>query len=150
MSCSKRLPHFPMLVSISLLAYLIFSCTETDLARSLNGTWQYAFHENVANGEIAAEPDYIARSVVITFDDNGKKGDFHGQTVTNAIQGKYKIESDGTISFTEITGGQRGEPDWAAGFWDALNSARNYAMENERLEILYDNGNKKLIFVPEE
>ncbi|MEL6256802.1 MAG: META domain-containing protein [Bacteroidota bacterium] len=150
MSCSYRLPHFPMLVSISLLAYLIFSCTESDLSRSLNGTWQYAFHENVENGEIVAEPDYIARPVVITFDDNGKKGDFYGQTVTNAIQGKYRLESERTISFTEIVGGQRGEPDWAADFWDALNSAENYNMENERLEILYDDGNKKLIFIPEE
>lgn len=149
MSCSFKLPHLPVLVAVGLLAYLITSCTETDPSKSLNGTWIYAYHEDGETGVITSEPEYIARSVVITFDDNGKKGDFYGQTVTNAIQGKYKIDKVGSITFSEINGGLRGEPEWAAGFWDALESAKSYTKENERLEISYSEGTKKLIFVLE-
>ncbi|MEM6801185.1 MAG: META domain-containing protein [Bacteroidota bacterium] len=150
MSCSYRLPHYPVLAFVLCCSYLVFACEEGDPAKSINGSWKYAFHEDVTSGEISSEPEYIARSVVITFEDNGKKGEFFGQTVTNAIQGEYRIKSDGSISFTEITGGQRGEPDWSAGFWAALDNSSSYSKENERLEITYEEGSKKLIFIPQE
>lgn len=150
MSCSYRLPHFPVLAFVLCFSYLIFACEEGDPAFSLNGSWKFAFHEDLGSGEVSSEPEYIARPVLITFEDNGKKGEFYGQTVTNAIQGKYRIDSDGSISFTEITGGQRGEPDWSAGFWDALDNANSFTKENERLEISYEEGAKKLIFIPQE
>lgn len=147
-----KIPYTPIFATIGfvLFSYVIIACTESDPSISLNGTWKYTFYEDTETGEILSEPTYIARSVVITFDDNGKKGEFYGQTVTNAIQGKYKIESTGSISFSEITGGQRGEPDWAENFWDALDSAKSFTKTSERLEITFNEGKNKLIFTPEE
>lgn len=147
-----NIPYAPAwaLLGLLLFSFVIISCSEPDPAFSLNGTWYYAFHENTETGEIESEPEYVARSIIITFDDNGKKGDFYGQTVTNAIQGKYKLDTDGSISFEEITGGLRGEPDWGETFWGALNTAKSYSKETERIEISYDEGKKKLIFIPQE
>lgn len=147
-----KFPYAPAwaIFGLLLFSYAIISCTEPDPAFSLNGTWQYTFHEDTETGEIASEPEYIARSIIITFDDNGKKGDFYGQTVTNAIQGSYKIDASGSISFTEITGGLRGEPDWGETFWDALNTAKSFTKDAERIEISYEEGKKKLIFTPDE
>lgn len=146
-----RIPYAPAwaIIGLFLFSYILISCTEPDPAFSLTGTWTYAFDENTETGEIESEPTYIARPIVITFDDNGKKGEFYGQTVTNAIQGNYKIDAAGSISFTDITGGLRGEPDWGENFWEALNSAKSYTKKSERIEISYQEGQKKLIFVPE-
>jgi len=142
-------PSSRMLLAITLLMFLAISCAETDPAFSLNGTWYYTFNEDTQTGEIEAEPTYIARSVVLTFDDNGKKGEFYGQTVTNAIQGKYKLSESGSVTFSEIAGGQRGEPEWSAEFWLALESAISYTKTENRLEIRYNDGKNILIFQPE-
>ena len=94
-----------------------------------------------------SEPDHIARSIRLRCEDNGNKGSFEGQTVTNRIYGNYALTPGGSIAFQDVDGGLRGEPAWGEDFWETLDLVHSYTRGPELLTLSTDS--LRLVFVRE-
>ncbi|MEO0474335.1 MAG: hypothetical protein AAF206_32300 [Bacteroidota bacterium] len=129
------------------LAFILASCSVPDPFHTLEGHWTLDHYEYLTEQFVYPKPDHVDGEVSVTFSDNGRRGDFVGHTIMNPFQGKYQIASNGKMEVSEIAGNLQRDPDWADQFWDALADADSYQIRGDFLDIFYEGGLRKMVFV---
>lgn len=112
--------------------------------QSMMGTWKLVAYKNLITGEIEHEPDTITRSIIIEFQDNGKRGTMKGSTVANTVSGEYELSENSKIKTLNFGGTKIGEPPWGNKFWKAIYELSSYDVKGESL-LLYFSDNKELM-----
>ncbi|MEM7371195.1 MAG: hypothetical protein AAF587_21445 [Bacteroidota bacterium] len=135
-----------VLLFLGLLMLGNSACVPPDPFHTLTGTWHLIQYENGHTGEVQHEPDDLPRAVIVSFDDQGKRGSFTAETPTNQLRGTYQIENDGDMETTEVEGTLFGEPEWSEGLWEALQTAKRYRITGQMMEIYYEDGLQRMIF----
>lgn len=106
-------------------------------------------YEHLHEGWALEAPPSLARPVWIEFDDRGARGRFQGETPTNFLSGLYRIWPSGAMEVREISGSLRGEPDWSASLWEALEAASSYRRSAVQLELYYRRDSLRMVFAAE-
>ena len=116
-------------------------------ATSLNGIWKLMSYEDFASGKIETEAADVKRSVVITFQDDGKDGTMKGHTVSNRVTGDYRIPEPGKLDVLSFGGTKVGERGLGKRFWKAISAASSFAFEGGDLVIYFNDDTEKMTFV---
>lgn len=134
--------YFVLLISLVFLG----SCSPPDSFHTLTGSWELWAFEEPLEGTLFTQPHHVARSVVLTCKDKGKKGKFTAQTVTNVVEGEYELLEDGGIIITKMDGTLFGEPAWGEDFTSAWQNAETYEIQPGQLMIYFNDGKMRMNF----
>lgn len=129
------------------LCSILAACAPLEVHETLSGSWDLQYYENLATGERFLKPEHVPKPVKITFSDKGNRGKFEGETIVNPFYGKYQLFEDGTMETIEIAGNLQRDPDWAARFWKALESANGFERKGQDLYINFDNNQQRMGFL---
>lgn len=116
---------------LSLAVFL--SCDDVDLFSSLSGSWWVSSYTYLDSEDIEFPPDYLPGKIEIYFEDNGKKGEFSGNTITNNFVGTYKLRGGKTIEVNSVRATLIGEPRWGQLFWERIKKVDSFDRSESRL-----------------
>ena len=125
---------------------LLASCSKPDSFHTLTGTWELWAFEVPGEGTLFTQPHHVARPIVITFKDRGKRGKFTAQTVTNVAEGDYELLEDGGMVVKSLDGTLFGEPQWGEDFRNAFLQAESYEVQPGQLYIYFNDGKTRMNF----
>ncbi len=139
-----RIIYFALTIIFGMLA----GCTPPDSFHTLSGSWRLWAFEEPAEGILEQEPPHIARSIVITCKDRGKKGKYTLITVTNVLEGNYLLLEDHGMEVERMDGTLFGEPAWGSRFTEAWRGAESYEVQPGQLAIYFNGGKSRMLFLP--
>jgi hypothetical protein len=128
---------------VSLLALVLFSCTDKDAAAlrttngPLEGNWRMIAVKNNSTGFIHTKPGAITGDVDITFVSvSSGKGFINGKTPTNTLNGDYTLDLTNKIDIGPLMASKVAETSWGLDFLYSVEKADTYTFEeNGRLNI---------------
>ncbi len=114
----------------------------------MNGTWELEAYHDSATGTVERNSSKQYRTIELTFTDDGKKGSIQGHTLSNSVEGEYKLTGKNGIKVLQCGGTKTGEPNkWGYKFWDVIHQVNTYERTANRLIIYYNKSKGKMTFI---
>ncbi|MEM9984352.1 MAG: hypothetical protein AAF804_04590 [Bacteroidota bacterium] len=110
----------------TLLLLGLIACQPPTPPDSLTGQWELLAYEDRSTLARSYAPEHLPAPVIADFSDRFNRGNYHIETATNSMWGKYRISKDQTVEFLELDGTLRGENQWAKQLWSALETSHDY------------------------
>lgn len=128
---------------VSLLALVLFSCTDKDEAAlgttndSLEGSWRMIAVKDNSTGFIHTRPGAITGEVELTFVAvTTASGFFNGKTPTNEFNANYTLGEIDNIQIPSVYHTKVAETSWGLDFLYSITFADSYSFEEDgRLRI---------------
>lgn len=120
---------------VSLLALVLFSCTDKDAATlgtndTLEGNWRMIAVKNNSTGFIYGKPGAITGDVDITFVSvNTNKGFINGKTTINDLGANYTLGDNNSIHIPCVSHTKVAETSWGLDFLYSITFADTYSFE---------------------
>lgn len=134
--------------SVLMIPLVLAGCTAPDSFHTLTGTWRLWAFETPSEGVLEPEPDHVARSVVLSAKDRGKRGSYSVTTVTNLLEGTYRLGEEGSLEVESVDGTLFGEPAWGERFNAAWRDAIRYEIQPGQLLVYFGDGKSRMLFEP--
>ena len=137
---------------VSLLALVLFSCTDKDTAIPINndtleGNWRMVAVKNNSTGLIHTKPGAITGDVDLSIVAvNNERGFINGKTPTNTINGGYTVSNENLINFGPMMATKVAETSWGLDFLYSVESTDTYAFDLDGRLMLHTE-KKTLFFV---
>jgi hypothetical protein len=135
---------------VSLLALVLFSCTDKDAAipitnDTLEGSWRMIAVKDHNTGLIHFKPGAITGDVDISIVAvNNERGFINGKTPTNTLNGGYTVSNKNLINFGPMMASKVAETSWGLDFLYSVESADTYAFDLDGKLMLHTE--KKTLF----
>ena len=121
----------------------------TNAQNSLTGTWRFMSYRNVLTDYFKVQPysSYRYGSIMLDFKDSLNSGTFSGHTISNTIEGEYRIIDNNTILFSNVTKGLFNETNEIMDIRTGLKGSTKFEVGENNLKIIYNNGHDEMSFV---
>lgn len=133
-----------LIINFCLIFLLCFFACNKEETPSISGKWKLCFYKFVYSGTTGREPKDVARSVTVTFSDDGTNGTMNGETIENDFSAIYTLEN-GQIDVENLISSGTDEERWGQKFIEALVDAESYTLKRKKLCIYYSNGREYMV-----
>lgn len=136
-------------IVIPVLLLFIISCNKNHSDEGLNtlsGTWQLSGEIGKNTAGFITENTSAGKPIILSFRDNSLNGSFIGRIPSGKISGNYHLGSHNKLLIDNIEQPRESQSSAELQLVYAIHKARSYFVDDNKLKIYYDSGDKMMLF----